>query len=143
MKKETKRRIITIFILLMFLGSSLTYAIISAIPSGNTSTEWLARLVIVINGDQYPIPADIGFSNESTSKLYTTTTDGLLHKGVDGDVVLKDFFETWGKNFNSTCILDYCNTNTSSMVMFVNNKENLEYENYVVQNNDIIIIDYR
>jgi len=143
MKRETKTRIITIFILLMFLGSSMTYAIISAFPSENTVSGWRAQLVIVIFGEQYPIPTDIGYTNESQAKVYTTSTDGILYKSVKEDVTLKDFFGVWGKNFNSTCILDYCNTNTSSMVMFVNGKGNSDYEYYIIQNNDIIVIDYR
>jgi len=144
MKRETKTRIITIFILLMFLGSSMTYAIISAFPNENTVLGWRALLVIVIYGEQYSIPADIGIiNNESKAKVYTTSTDGILYKSVDEDVTLKDFFDVWGKNFNSTCILDYCNTNTSSMVMFVNGKQNSDYEYYIIQNKDVIVIDYR
>jgi len=143
MKRETKTRIITIFILLMFLGSSMTYAIISAFPSENTVSGWRAQLFIVIFGEQYPIPADIGYTNESQAKVYTTSTDGILYKSISESVTLKDFFDVWGKNFNSTCILDYCNTNTSSMVMFVNGKGNFDYEYYIIQNNDIIVIDYR
>lgn len=106
----------------MFLGSSITYAIISAFPAENASSVWKAQLVIVLNGEQYPIPADIGYTNESKAKVYTTSVDGILYKSVSGDVTLKDFFNAWGKTFNDTCILDYCNTNTSSMVMFVNEK---------------------
>ena len=127
----------------MFLGSSITYAIISALPQQNTVSGWMAQLVIVIYGEQYPIPADIGYTNESQAKVYTTSTDGILYKSVNGDVTLKDFFDTWGKNFNSTCILDYCDTNTSSMVMFVNGKLNSDYEYYIIQNRDVIVIDYR
>ena len=149
MKKETKRRIITIFILLMFLGSSLTYAIISAFPSGQANnSSWVARIVIVINGESYPIPADIGFiNNETKAKVYTVDTEGTIMKSVSEDVTLKDFFIVWNQTFNSTCILDYCNTNSSSMKMYVyqgNNKvENSEYELYTIKNNDVIIIDYR
>jgi len=143
MKRATKTRIITIFILLMFLGSSMTYAIISAFPNENTVSGWRAQLVIVIFGDLYPIPTDIGYTNESKAKVYTTAPDGILYKSVDEGVTLKDFFNVWGKNFNSTCILDYCNTNTSSMVMFVNSKESSDYEYYIIQNNDVIVIDYR
>ena len=143
MKRATKNRIITIFILLMFLGSSITYAIISAFPGESTTSVWRAQLVILVFGDQYPIPTDIGNTNESKSKVYTTSTDGILYKSVNDDVTLKDFFDAWGKTFNSTCILDYCKTNTSSMAMFVNGKENLDYEYYIIKNYDIIIIDYR
>lgn len=127
----------------MFLGSSMTYAIISAVPTGDTPSGWVAKLIIVINQEQYPIPADIGYTNESRAKVYTTSTDGIIYKSVSESVTLKDFFNAWGKTFNSTCILDYCNTNTSSMAMFVNNKMNTDYELYIIKNNDVIVIDYR
>jgi hypothetical protein len=143
MKRSTKTRIITIFILLTFLGSSITYAIISAFPGENTVSGWRAQLVIIMFGEQYPIPAEIGYTNESKAKVYTTSTDGILYKSISEDVTLKDFFDTWNKTFNSTCILDYCNTNTSSMVMYVNERENFDYEYYIIKNNDIIVIDYR
>lgn len=143
MKRATKTRIITIFILLMFLGSSITYAIISAFPGENTVSVWRAQLVIIIFEEQYPIPADIGYTNETQAKVYTTSIDGILYKSIDGDVTLKDFFDTWNKTLNSTCILDYCSTNTSSMMMYVNGKVNSDYEYYIIKNNDIIVIDYR
>jgi hypothetical protein len=145
MKKETKKRIITLFILFMFLGSSLAFAVISAIPTDNpNAAKWKAQIVIGINGEQYPIQSDIGIvNNETTGKVFTGNTDGVIYKSVDGDVTLKDFFVVWNKNFNSTCILDNCNTNTSSVVMFVNGKRSSDYELYKIQNNDVIIIDYR
>ena len=145
MKKETKKRIITLFIIFMFLGSSLTFAVISAIPTENpNAAKWKAQIVIGIDGEQYPIPSDIGISNnETTGKVFTGNIDGIIYKSVSGDVTMKDFFDTWKETFNSNCILDKCNTNTSSVMMFVNGKRNSDYELYKIQNNDVIIIDYR
>jgi len=149
-KKATRNQIITIFILLIFLGSSLTYAIIAAFPSGQNTSSWQAKIIIVVNGEQYPIPTDTGIvNNETNAKIYTGNTDGIIYKTVSGDVTLKDFFGVWNKTFNSTCILGYCNTNTSSMKMYLwdysNSKwvENSDYELYTIKNNDVIMIDYR
>jgi hypothetical protein len=144
LKKATKNQIITVFVLLIFLGSSLTFAIISAFPNETNAAGWRARIVIAIFGESYPIPGDVGIiNNETKAKVFTISTDGIVSKGVSEDVTLKDFFDVWDKTFNSTCILDYCNTNTSSMVMYVNGKENTDYELYTIKNNDVIIIDYR
>jgi len=149
-KKMAKYVLIVGFIptIILLLASAITYSIISysfisSMPSENTTSEWRAALVIVINGEMYPIPADIGYTNKNYAKIYTISTDGILYKSINEDVTLKDFFDTWGKNFNSTCILDYCNTNTKSMVMFVNSKQNSDYEYYIIQNKDVIVIDYR
>ncbi len=144
MKKSTKKRIFTIITLFAFLGSSVTYAIMSAIPSQNQiQANWRAKLAIVIYGELYPIPADVGVTNETRSKLFTINSDGIIYKTGEESATLGEFFEIWGENFNSTCILDYCNNENHSMRMYVNNVENFQYENYVIKNGDFILIDYR
>jgi hypothetical protein len=144
MKNSTKKQIMTIIILIALLVSSLAYAIISAVPSSNqVQHNWGAQIAIVIFNEQYLIPADIGVTNQTTAKVFTTNSDGIIYKTGTEDVTLKDFFDEWGQKFNSTCIIDYCNTNTSSMRMYVNNKESMDYELYTIKNGDFILIDYR
>jgi hypothetical protein len=147
MKKETKKQIATIFILIIFLGSSLAFALISAFPSENQVNTWRAKLVIIIFGEQQQIPVDIGLTNQTKAKLYTLNSDGIIYKDVSEDANLGDFFQIWGKTFNSTCIFDYCNNANNSMRMYIytgdKQVENYDYEYYVIQNNDIIVIDYR
>lgn len=147
MKKSTKQQIATVIILFIFLGSSLTYAIISAFPSQQqNNANWKAKLIIVIFGEQYPIPADIGV-NETKAKLYTLSSDDVIYKEGSEDATLGDFFQIWDKKFDSNCIFDYCNNANNSMKMYVYSGdkpvENFDYEYYVIQNNDIILIDYR
>jgi len=148
-KRATKNRIITIIILLVFLASSLTYAIMSAFPTENgVQSNWRARLVIIVFGESVEIPASTGVTNETIrSKLFTLSNDGIIYKQGSEDVTLGDFFKIWDKTFNSTCILEYCNNANSSMRMYIYTEdkqvENFEYENYLIKNNDIIIIDYR
>ena len=144
MKTSTKKQIITIIILVAMLGGSVAYAIIAAVPSSNqVQPNWGAQIAIVIFNEQYPIPADIGVTNQTTAKVFTTSSDGIIYKIGTEDVMLKDFFDEWGQKFNSTCILDYCNNENSSMRMYVNNKESMDYELYVIKNGDFILIDYR
>ncbi|MEM5778079.1 MAG: hypothetical protein QXD43_01505 [Candidatus Aenigmatarchaeota archaeon] len=149
MKRATKNRIITIFIALIFIGSTAAFSILSSFENIRESyTNWKAQIIIVIYGEQYPIPSNIGIENNKTkAKVYTGNTNGIIYKTVSEDITLKDFFDTWGQTFNSTCILEYCNTNTSSLAMYVwqGNKwvENFDYEYYKINNNDIILIDYR
>ena len=149
MKRATKNQIITIIILLVFLVSSLTYAIISAFPvESRIAAGWRARLYIIIFGETVEIPANIGIINETaTSKLFTLNNDGIIYKKGSEDATLGDFFSIWNKTFNSTCILEYCNNENNSMRMYIyrgdNKVENLEYENYVIKDRDVILIDYR
>jgi hypothetical protein len=48
----------------------------------------------------------------------------------------------WGKNFNSSCIFEYCNGPDGKLTMTVNGKENFEFERYVMHDKDQIIIKY-
>ncbi len=144
MKKSTKKQIFAIFIILAFLGSSFTYAIISAIPSQDqVQAGWRAGLAIVIFNELQPIPAGVGITNETRAKLFTLNSDGIIYKTGEEPATLREFFEIWDKNFNGTCILDYCNNGNHSMRMYVNNIESFDYELYTIKNNDFILIDYR
>jgi len=139
MKKARKQQVITIFLLIIFLGS--TFAIFES--GGQQQVAWKAKLEIFIFGELQQIPADVGINGETKSKLYTLRADNIIYKEGTEDVRLKDFFEIWGENFNSTCIFDYCDNANNSMRMYVNDKENTDYELYVMKNNDVITIDYR
>jgi hypothetical protein len=144
MRSSTKKQVITIIILVAMLGSSVTYAIISAFPSSNqVQSNWKALIAIVIFNEQYLIPADIGVTNQTTAKVFTINSDGIIYKTGTEDVTLKDFFDEWGQKFNSTCIIDYCNNANNSMRMYVNNKESMDYELYIIKDGDFILIDYR
>ena len=127
----------------MFLGSSLTYAIISSITPTQQEIPWQAALFVVIFEDPVEIPAGVGVENETRAKLYTLNYDNIIYKEGEEDSTLRDFFEIWGETFNSTCILDYCNNANNSIRMYVNNRETLDYEYYVIRDRDVIVIDYR
>jgi len=146
MKKRAKQ-ILTIVILLIFLGSGFTGIILSIIPGG-MGTSWRAGLFIIIHGEQIEIPAKIGFIDDAPSEgFYTLDDSSIIFKGTSEDLPLGDFFKTWGKIFNSTCIFEYCNNGNHSMKMYIirgdDKIENFEYENYIVKDRDMILIDYR
>jgi hypothetical protein len=143
MKRSTKKQLLSLFILFAFLGSSITYAVISAVPPEEIQSNWRSLLVINIYNQQYPIPAGIGITDNKTSKLFTNNNDGMMYKTGTEDVTVGDFFLIWGKNFNQTCILEHCNDASGSMRMYVNNVENFEYDFYKIKNGDYILIDYR
>lgn len=147
MKKRTKQ-ILTIIILLIFLGSGFTGIILSIVPGGGGPTSWRALLLIIIYGEQIEIPAKIGFVDDTPSEgFYTLDNSSLIFKGTSEDLPLGDFFVIWGKTFNSTCIFEHCNNGNHSMRMYIirgNDKvENFEYEDYIVKDRDVILIDYR
>lgn len=143
MRKSTKKKIMSISIAVAFLASILTTALSFVIPNQNQQSTWTARISIVVFNELQPIPADVGITDDTKDKIFTLSNDNIIYKNTDEDVSLKDFFDIWGEIFNSTCILDYCNNENYSMKMYVNNVENSDYQYYVIQNMDDIIIDYR
>ena len=123
-------------------------------------------LQIVINGQDVPIPGDIGLAPTRHYSPHTHGTSGELHLGevaVAGiDPVnapprlttLKDFFDVWRTTnpgtslnnpdafFNRNRILDQIADETHEVRMTVNGEVNLQFENYAPYDLDEIIISY-
>ncbi|NQV92011.1 hypothetical protein HQ489_06065 [Candidatus Woesearchaeota archaeon] len=108
------------------------------------------RLEIKINEDNFIIPKDIGIVSFSCMRpLHTHDESGVVDNRAVIHVeskeirsfALSEFFIIWDKPFNSTCIFDYC-TDKGELKMFVNEKENLEFGNYTMQDEDNIRIEY-
>ncbi len=137
MKKENRRRLIVLFILFVFMGSSISYAVLFFIPT-EENVNWRARLDIYIDGNLQTIPPGIG---ENTT-LYTLAADNIIYKVGSKNLTLGDFFDIWGEPFSSSCILEYCKNSTHELIMHVNNVKNYDFNNYILQNNDWIEIDY-
>jgi len=105
----------------------------------NQRTHWHPHLTIIINNQTQIIPANIGISPGKESSTHTHTDDGKIHieslnpKANPETFSLGYFFNEWGKSFNKTCILDKCirNNSNDTLKMYVNGKENFEFENYI------------
>lgn len=112
-------------------------------PTG--AIHWHPGLTINIDGKKEIIPANIGISSSAHFPIHTHDTRGTLHmennRPTKKTVVLGYFFEVWGKKFSKDCIFDYC-TDKGTLRMYVNGKENFEFENYFMQDKDNIIIEY-
>jgi hypothetical protein len=143
MKKSAKKKIMAAVISIAFLASIATTAITFMIPTNNQQETWVARVSVLIFNELQTIPAGLGIGNNTTGKIYTLNYDNIIYKNTNETVRLSDVFELWGEQFNSTCIMNYCNNGNNSMVMYVNRVVNTDYELYVIKNQDDIIIDYR
>ena len=55
---------------------------------------------------------------------------------------LGNFFQIWGKQFNSNCLLDKCNGQEGTVKMVVNNHENKDFDSYLMKDGDNIEIRY-
>jgi len=100
-------------------------------------------LKININGEETQIPSNIGVGNGVMRPVHTHDSSGEIH--IEGpykrDYAIEEFFQVWGKTFNSKCIFDYC-TDNGELNMYVNGIENSEFENYVMKDDDLILIEY-
>jgi hypothetical protein len=111
--------------------------------------HWHPQLTIYVNGEKQDIPANIGIGTQYASMptfdtsmrmtaIHTHEPDGTIHLEFPGhvtreDTTLGNFFRIWGKDINSFGV---------NMKMTVNGEENIEYEDYVMQDKDKIELRY-
>lgn len=125
------------------------------IPAGEV--HWHPKLTIKIDGENVGIPTDIGsrigktidthLSGMRMTPTHTHETDGTIHlennnpSSKPETLTLGYFFYVWDKQFSSSCIFEYC-TDKGELKMYVNGKENMEFENYIMRDKDEILIEY-
>lgn len=101
-------------------------------------------LSIYIHNNAVIIPGYIGITQTPfcMHPVHTHDPFGIIHLQfpTQTEVKLKEFFSMWGKRFNSNCILDACNGRTGKVSMSVNGKENHDFENYRMHDQDRIEI---
>lgn len=107
-------------------------------------------LEIIINGQKQLIPTNIGVGPgvepEYMRPLHTHDASGEIH--IEGlcprNFRIGDFFNVWGKQFNSQCILDACiNESTNATLKFyVNDQENGLFQDYIMKDDDKMRIEF-
>lgn len=107
--------------------------------------HWHSNLIINILGENQDIPAGLGLEKLPHKPMHTHDRDSVIHMEFAGlvtkeDIKLGGFFQIWGKQFNKDCIFDKCSGPEGTLKMPVNGKENGEFENYVMKDNDKIEI---
>lgn len=119
----------------------------ASIPEGDIISRkgihWHPQLSIYIKGKQQEIPKDFGLGARHLP-IHTHDSSGTLHLEMGGvvtrdEIKLGNFFQLWGKKFNSECVVDECG---GKVKMSVNGKENKELENYLMKDKDNIEIKY-
>lgn len=124
----------------------------------SSGIHWHPTLSITIDGNVQEIPSNIGLigghspihTHDDEADVRETGGVEIGHKPLHlefnsavktDNVRLSVFFKTWGKTFNSQCILDYCIDN-GTLEMFVNGESNTDFDNYIMGDNDRIEIVY-
>ncbi|MBI5797441.1 hypothetical protein HZA98_00875 [Candidatus Woesearchaeota archaeon] len=154
---KTKSIITWIVVIVVIIG---IYYVISKTP--NTSCATAAAKDISVGGDQnviyhiHPtlkikinnaevvIPNRVGFDGAIMRPLHTHDSSGIIHveSPCARDFTLGDFFDVWGKQFNSTCILESCADATHSFNMYVNGVKNTEFRDHIFIDNELIELKY-
>ena len=106
--------------------------------------HWHPELTILIKGQKQEIPANIGIGAVH-KPMHTHDDMGVIHLEFSGlvkkeDVRLGNFFEIWSRKFNKDCIFDKCSGAEGKLKMFVNDKENFDFEDYIMRDGDKIEI---
>lgn len=99
--------------------------------------HWHPILKIYAKGVEQEIPKDIGLGVVE-QPIHTHDANGTIHLEFSGfvpkgDTTLGQFFRVWGKDFNSF---------GANVKMTVNEKENVEFENYQMRDGDRIELRY-
>ncbi len=111
-------------------------------------THFHSSLSIIIDGAPIVIESNIGINDAVCSGLrgiHTHDSSGTLHVETPSpmDAPLGAFFQIWGQTFNSNQILNNVANSDKELVMFVNGTLNNQFENYLLQDDDVIVIQYR
>jgi len=161
-KEKIKKEIITISIIILVLigfyflvsnnNSNFSKSNLNVNSSNlpETGVHWHPKLSIVIDGKNIKIPNDIGITPSRHFPMHTHEEgDGTIHiensnpRANANSMALGYLFNLWKKPFNSTCILDKCtNIDGGELHMYVNDKENFDFENYVFKGEEKVLITF-
>lgn len=104
------------------------------------------HLRIVIDGEERPIPANIGVVHARCMRpLHTHDTSGTLHLEfpVEQEVRLGQFFEIWEQPFSRAQVLDRVVDASSELVVTVNGAQSGAVGELVLHDGDQIVVEVR
>ncbi len=148
-----------IFIIILGLFAWGVYALVTAsnsfdeLPAAeinigshqNIALHIHSDLKILIDDEEFLIPANIGILPGIMRPLHTHDSTGEIH--IEGpyarDFTVGEFFQIWEQTFNSTCVFEYCTIpGVGEMEMFVNGEKSESYDNLILRDGQEITIEY-
>lgn len=129
--------------LIVILGIVYAYA-----PTETTKTHEHIDFAVFLDGVRYNFSQERFMSGDVELSEIVHLHDmkgNIIHKHAKG-ITLGYFFGTLGMKFNSTCFVvdgaEYCSNEGSTLRMFVNGKQNYDFDNYKLNDLDRILITY-
>jgi hypothetical protein len=90
-------------------------------PVGQAQLHIHSQLSLFVNGEQVPVPMDIGISDVHAS-LHSHDDTGVIHveaQDPSATFTLGDYFDVWGVRLTPTCLGGYCEQGNKSLHVFV------------------------
>ncbi|MBI4281017.1 hypothetical protein HY628_02360 [Candidatus Uhrbacteria bacterium] len=112
---------------------------------GGVSMHIHPRLEITINGKPQDIPAEVGNDRGCMRPMHMHDTSNTVHieSPVKRDFTLGQFFKIWEKPFSRDQIFDHRVDETHELAVTVNGYRMDTYENTVLRDKDVVLIEYR
>lgn len=115
-------------------------------PVGDESFHVHALLSVYVEGEQVPVPANIGIDTRSGyhSPLHTHTPDGVIHFEADepSPFLLQQVFSMWGVEFTADRLGAYTPTGDNQIHVYVNGQPIDDPVTYELQQGDNIVVAY-
>lgn len=150
MSKKTQSIFLWTLLVAVIAGFVFWVATLPKVQEGELVSKnglhWHSTLHIKIKGEEVALPAGIGLGAVH-NPIHTHDPDNVIHLEFDGivrkkDLAVRNFFRVWGKDFSRNSILGNKTGEGGTVKMLVNGKENMEFENYLMQDGDKIEIIY-
>ena len=92
------------------------------LPSAGVAMHIHSYLALTVDGEQVPVPADVGWSDTTHAPIHSHDTTGIIHV-ESGDAAatftLGEYFDVWGLRLSSSCLGGYCEDGKRSVRAFV------------------------
>lgn len=115
-------------------------------PVGDESYHVHALLNVYVDGEQVPVPANIGIDPSSGyhSPLHTHTPDGVIHFEADdpSPFTLQQVFTMWGVDFSADRLGAYVPMDDKTLHVYVNGEPVDEPVDYELQEGDNVVVAY-
>lgn len=102
------------------------------------------NIKIIIDGEDMPIPSNIGVNPGCMNPIHTHEGGGVVHieSPIEKEFMLGDFFAVWKKYFSKEKLLDNIVDENSEITVTVNGQAVETYENTPLKDKDNIVISY-
>lgn len=115
-------------------------------PVGDESFHVHALLSVFVDGEQVPVPTNIGIDQSSGfhSPLHTHTPDGVIHFEADepSPFTLQQVFAMWGVDFSADRLGAYTPDGGKQIHVYVNGGRVADPAGYEISNGDNVVVAY-